>query len=275
LNGTDQTLREASQFETPGLGRRLLHWISALVLLALMASGAYALMLWEPHELPVRVVTVDGEVNRLSPLRLQETVVGHLSGGILSQDLVEIKAAVEEMPWIRSASLRRHWPDRLELAVEEHVALARWGSDGLVTADGVVFRPDASDISDALTLLAGLDEHAPKVVERYLAWKPRLEALKLGIEELSMDPRGAWTLRTSAGFTLALGKSRVEERMSRFVRAYPRLAAVGVPAVVDTRYSNGLAIRWLETEGDGQGLGAGETARAAQLKPRPSRPSRS
>jgi cell division protein FtsQ len=245
------------------------------MLLTLMGGGGYALMLWEPRQLPVRVVTVDGEVKRLSVRRLQQTVIDHINGGILTQSLADLKVAVEAMPWIRSASLRRHWPDRLELAVEEHVALARWGPDGLVTADGVVFRPDDGVFPHGLEMLAGLDRHAPEVVERFLAWKPRFSAIEVGIDELSMDARGAWTLRCSDGFTLALGKARVEERVARFLRAYPRLAAAGMPSVVDMRYSNGLAVRWLVEGSDGQGLSAEEAAKSAKLQSRPSGPSRS
>jgi hypothetical protein len=48
-----------------------------------------------------------------------------------------------------------------------------------------------------------------------------------------------------------------------------------MPSAVDMRYSNGLAIRWLDADGEGQGLGAEEAAQSAELKSRPSGPSRS
>lgn len=264
-----------SQVETPSMGRRVLRWLSALVLLTLMAGSGYALLLWEPQQLPVRVVTVDGELRRLSPERLQDTVVEHIHGGILTQDLAELKAAVETMPWVRSASLRRHWPDRLELTVEEHVALARWGEDGLVTADGVVFRPDSGDFPGGLILLSGRDEQALDVVTRFQDLSPRFKAIDLGIEELSLDARGAWTLRCSAGFTLAFGTARFEERLARFTRSYRTLVAAGTPSLVDMRYSNGLAIRWSQAQSEDQGFNAEKTAKSAKIKSRPSGPSRS
>lgn len=231
-----------------------------------MAGGGYQLLRWEPRHLPVRFVTVDGEVRRLSRARLQETVLGHLHGGILSQDLTEIKAAVEALPWVRSASLRRLWPDRLELAVEEQEPVARWGDDGLVTSDGVVFRPKDEELPRGLSRLVAADDKAPAVVDRFLAWGPRFERTRLSLVELSLDARGAWTLSFDAGFTLALGTSQVEERLSRFLRAYPLLAAAGRSELVDMRYSNGLAVRWAEN----QGPGAREAAKTAVLEPRPS-----
>ena len=263
------------QVEAPSRGRRLLRWVSALALLTLMVGGGYTLMLWEPRRLPVRIVTVDGEVKHLSPRSLQQTVIDHLDGGILTQDLAELKAAVEDLAWVRSASLRRHWPDRLEISVVERVALARWGRDGLVSADGVVFRPGKDSFPSGLRMLHGPDERAPEVVARFLAWEPRLAALDLEVDELSQDARGAWSLRCSAGFSLALGKTHMDERISRFIRVYPQLAAVGMPSLVDMRYSNGLAIRWSETGSDRHGLGGADVAKSAELKSRPSGPSRS
>lgn len=275
MSNLEQTTNEELPFEEPTPGQRLMRWVWALGLLSLLAGGGYLLLLWEPHQLPIRVVTVEGTVKRLSPQHLQETVIAHLGGGILTQDLAELKTAVEAMPWVRSASLRRHWPDRLELVVVEQVALARWGEDALVCADGVVFKPEDEALPPGLPKLSGRDEDALALVEQLLAWRPKLQKLALEVDELVMDARGAWTLRLGAGFTLALGKTNVQERLSRFLGAYPELAAAGVPSLVDMRYSNGLAIRWAEPEGDGPRPEAGDASRSAEMKSGPSGPSRS
>jgi cell division protein FtsQ len=249
--------------------------IWALGLLSLLGGSGYLFVLMEPQLLPVRVVTVDGAVKRLSPRQLQESVITHLRGGILTQNLAALKTAVEAMPWVRSANLRRHWPDRLELVVVEQEALARWGEDALVCSDGVVFTPDDGAFPRGLSKLSGQDKDARTLVEHFLAWGPRLRTLALEIEALELDARGAWTLRLSAGFTLALGTGPVEERISRFIRAYPTLVAAGMPSLVDMRYSNGLAIRWADVGGDSEGPVAVEAVRSAKLKSRASKPSRS
>jgi cell division protein FtsQ len=246
--------------EGPGTVRRLLRLFAALVLLGLVAAGGERLMRWEPLWLPIRVVTVEGEVERMSRDRLQRTVVEHLDGGILSQDLRVLKDAVEAMPWVRSASLARVWPDRLELTVEEHVPLARWGEDALVTDDGVVFRPDPSERPDGLPALAGPDEQAPAVVSAYLDWRPRLAALGVALTAVDLDARGAWTLRTADGVTLELGKADAEIRIARFLTAWPSLVAAGRPGTVDLRYSNGLAVTWAEPPGS---PAAGDQSRTA------------
>ncbi|WP_141699017.1 cell division protein FtsQ/DivIB [Candidatus Thiosymbion oneisti] len=275
MSSPEQRIARERRAEEPALGRRLMRWVWALGLLSLLGGGGYLLMRWEPQRLPVRVVTVDGALRHLSSHYLRETVSAQLNGGILTQDLVGLKRAVEAIPWVRSASLRRRWPDRLELTVVERVAVARWDEDTLVDADGVIFRPEAGDIPRGLPRLSGMDQDALQLVKRLVDWEPRLRALGLEIETLARDARGAWTLRLSAGFSLALGKERVQERILRFIRVYPRLAATGVPSLMDMRYSNGLAVRWVGGEGDAPGPDAVGAVRSAKLKSRTSGPSRS
>lgn len=275
MNSPARTMAKERVAEAPILGRRLVRWVWALGLLSLLGGGGYLLMLWEPRRLPVRLVTVDGALKYLSSHCLQDRVITQLDGGILTQDLAGLQTAVEAIPWVRSASLRRRWPDCLELRVVERVALARWGEGALVDADGVIFKPEEGDIPRGLPRLSGTDQDALELVKHLVDWEPRLRALGLEIETLARDARGAWTLRLSAGFSLALGKERVQERISRFIRVYPRLAATGMPSLIDMRYSNGLAIRWAGAEGNAprsDGVGA---VRSAKLKSRTSGLSRS
>lgn len=220
-----------------------------LLALALFAGfGAAGWMVWwhEPRMLPIRVVTVTGELRSLSRQELEETVASHLRGGILTQDMRALRREVEALPWVRSASLRRIWPDRLELRVEEQQAIARWGDDGLVTRTGEVFRPRDGRLPAGLARLVGAADHdAPQVVARFLDWQPRLAALGLIIDELRRDARGDWSLVLLGGTELLFGTEAVESRFARLLAVWPRLEVIaGPPQRVDLRYSNGVALRW-------------------------------
>jgi cell division protein FtsQ len=244
LSRHNDAVAQVRSDDAPSIAGRLLRWMFALSLAAVMIWGGHQMLRWEPESLPIRVVNVDGELKRLSPESLQNTVIAHLHGGIITQDLDELREAVEAMAWVRSASLRRVWPDRLELTVVEHEPFARWGGDGLVSPEGVVFRPPAAEHPKGLALLAGADARAPELVGRFREWNPRFKEQGLRIESLSLDARGAWTLATDAGFDLALGKLQVGARVDRFLSAWPSMSLVGRPAMVDMRYSNGLAVTW-------------------------------
>jgi cell division protein FtsQ len=239
----------------------------ATLLLGAMAAGGYALLRWEPWHLPVRVVTVQGDLRHISRQRLAQTVLDHLDGGILTQDLGTLQAAVEAMPWVRGASLRRVWPDRLELTVTERQPVARWGKDGLVTAAGVVFRPRGDKLPTGLPRLDGPDDQAPAVVHRFDRLKPMCAAEGLALESVTVDARGSWTLGFKGGLAVRLGTSHLEERVARFLYAYPFVAAAGRPETMDMRYSNGLAVRWATTGAPQEGLRV-RPARTASWLPR-------
>jgi cell division protein FtsQ len=261
LNTPDALSAPAPVALTYGTSLAVLRWLVALLLVAgSVAAGAWLLRM-EPAALPVRVVNVDGAIHRLSAKVLAQAVTERLHSGLLTQDLCALRHAVEALPWVRSASLRRVWPDQIHLSVTEHEPIARWGDDGLVTADGIVFRPEAESLPPGLPQLSALalpgyaapdagrskamdDAKAPAVVANYLRWRERLATLGLKVGALAQDARGAWTLHLTNGLRLDLGAERVEDRLGRFTRTYPQLAEAGRAEVIDLRYANGLAVRW-------------------------------
>ena len=78
-------------------------WLVALGLMAGAFVGGKLLLDLEPEILPVRLVTVEGEVHRLSSQQLQRTVTEHLEGGLLTQDLKRLQRSVDDLPWVRTA----------------------------------------------------------------------------------------------------------------------------------------------------------------------------
>lgn len=199
---------------------------------------------WEPRLLPIMVIEVEGELHHHSSQLLQKTISERLRGGILSADLGDLKAAAERLPWVGHASVRRVWPDRLRVSVQEHRPIARWNSDGLVTAEGVVFRPQSGTMPAGLPLLEADDKRAPEVAKRYLAWRDRLMLVGHLIQALSVDPRGDWQLELVMGTELRLGTGVIEERLARFIASAPQIEAAGQPKVVDLRYANGFSVQW-------------------------------
>src|SRR6478735_56949 len=73
---------------------------------------------------------------------LEAVVRSELSGTFFTLDLARARQALAQVPWVRSAGLRRQWPRRLEIEIEEHAPLARWNDAGLVNTRGEVFVAD-------------------------------------------------------------------------------------------------------------------------------------
>lgn len=242
----DARLQQRTQTPARGQLTLLTRLLTALVLGAGLVGTAWIALQWEPTLLPVRVVTIEGEMHGLSREALQQTVSEEISGGILTQDLRSLRERVEALPWVERASARRIWPDRIQLRVREHDALARWNENGLVTEQGVVFRPNDGRLPAGLARLGAADDAlAPEVAARFLDWGPQLLPLGLIVDGVRRDARGDWSIELLGGTEIMLGTDDIDQRLERLIAAYSQIEAIGIPTRLDLRYSNGIAVRWL------------------------------
>jgi len=199
---------------------------------------------------PLRELVVVGEIERVSRAQIEHAARSALAGNLLSVNLDEARGAFEKLPWVRRAELRRQWPHALELAVEEHVAVARWSrSDGeprLVNTRGEVF---AAASGDELPVFSGPEGSSAAMLERYREFDSRLAKIQRKPVALTLTAREAWQVRLDDGVLLDLGRDQprqpLAERLDRFATHYATArdkARVPV-AAVDMRYPNGFALR--------------------------------
>lgn len=216
--------------------------------LALLAYGGARLLVESPVFL-LKAIVVEGDLDRVDRRDVVNALQGRVSGTFFTVDLESVRSLLEGIPWVRRAELRRKWPDRLEVRIEEQVALARWGQQRkdaeLVNAQGELFhgRSDA-----ALPVLAGPAGSEVEVTRRYIAFRDALAPISLAPTQVLLSSRLAWQLKLSNGLTVRLGRDSdrdsVEERLARFVSAFPRALARSRQRAdyVDLRYPNGFAV---------------------------------
>ncbi len=223
-------------------------WGFALLLSVLGGIGAAwgIAQLQDPKVMPLRVIGIDGEILHLDPKLLKQTVIKAIRGSFFSVDLNLIRAEVEGLPWVASASVRRVWPDTLRVNVVEQVALARWGKRGLVNQQGEIFRPQRLPKLPELVTLEGPESNAAAISRDFLRIEALLKTVELDLKHVLVDARQAWRLKTRQGLTLNLGRSDITQRLARFVRLYPGLGdgKEGRLEAVDLRYTNGFTARW-------------------------------
>lgn len=168
-----------------------------------------------------------------------------LHGTFFTVDIVRLRNAFEKLPWVRRADVRRQWPDTIEVVIEEHTPLARWGDkgkEGLVNVQGEVFE---GTYDGALPVFAGPPGTAKEVAVQYEVFRRELAAIGRLPTHVQLSPRRAWQLRLDNGMTLEVGREQVSARLARFLAAYPQtIAPLGRNAdYVDLRYANGFAVR--------------------------------
>ncbi len=193
-------------------------------------------------------VVVTTPLERASAAHLEAVVREELSGTFFTLNLDGARASLGKVPWVRSVALRRQWPRRLEVAIDEHQPLARWNDAALVDLQGEVF--NAAYDGD-LPQFTGPEGRAADMAQRFSEWGASLAPLKLVLREVRLSARGGWALNVTgpAGpLAIALGREEPAARLARFAEVYGRtlgaLARAGTPvAHVDLRYRNGFAAR--------------------------------
>ena len=229
----------------------LSHWFRpAFVTLVVCGSVAGLTLMLEwmknPHAWPVKTVQIEGDFRYLDRTVLQEFLAPMTDDGFFGVRVARIQSELQARPWVEQVSVRRVWPNQLQIRIREQQAVAHWGEDGYLNPLGELFEPQPAVDVAGLPQLAGPTGHEQRVLTMYARMRKTLHPLQLEVEQLQLDARRAWHVQLNNGLKMELGRHDPLQRVARFVRAYPAIMAVGNGKVmsVDLRYSNGVAVHW-------------------------------
>lgn len=232
--------------------------LTASVLFSACAVLLLAALAWWAVRHPLFAlggITVRGDVAHNSAVTLRANVAPRVAGNFFTVSLARTREAFEAVPWVRRAEVRREFPNRLKVTLQEHQPVAFWGGEGesrLLNAFGEVFDANSGDVEhEDLPRLAGPDGQSVQVLAMYRAVAPLFEPLELEAARLQLTGRGSWQLELDTGAVVELGRGTVDEvtaRTQRFVQTltqvtskYGRRPDALVSA--DLRHGDGYAVR--------------------------------
>lgn len=197
--------------------------------------------------LPISSVKIEGEFKYLDKDQLREQAMPVVDGGFFSVDLVAVRNVLIELPWVEDVSVRRQWPDQLQVRVMEKQPVVFWGEDAVLSSKGELFSPGQT-LKERLPRMNGPDGlHGSmfKELARMQAW---LLETGLYIKEMKLDARRSWTLVMENGIELRLGRNNMYERLQRFASVYRNNFQSETRKIehIDMRYTNGFAVAWKE-----------------------------
>ena len=216
-------------WQSPGwLTRRLLG--GAILLSAV--SGVLGFSTWhllQTDTLPIESVQVKGA-----------------NSGFFSVDVHAVKQAAESLAWVDRASVRRVWPNVLQVEIIEQVPLAKWGKSRVVNRRGEIIDVDDGGQLSALPVFSGPEGSSVMLAKRFQLMSTQLAEIGLGVTALKLNERRAWQVLLNNGLYLLLGRSANESQLARFSEAYKTVLAEQTEKIqsVDLRYTNGFAVRW-------------------------------
>jgi len=220
--------------------------VLAFAAATMLAWGAVAWAVRQPL-FALHKIVIGGPLQRANPAHLEAVLREEVRGTFFTLRLADARASLQRVPWVRRVALRRQWPDRLEVEVDEHQPLARWNDDLLINTEGEVF---SADFDGDLPQFTGPEGSAAEVAAQYRAFVAALRPTGRAINAIRRSPRGGWQLVAagSTPLTIELGRTDPGERLARFVAYYRQtldpLARGGARIdYADLRYRNGFAAR--------------------------------
>lgn len=235
----------------PALDRATVaRWLNRL----LLATGFAIVLLigqraWEALEsMPVGRIAVAGTLDAPRQHALQSAVQRALEGGFVAADLSRVREALEALPWVYSASVRRRWPDTLDIRVVEQLPIARWGDSGFLNHEGLIFAASGDEAWSELPIIHGPAGSERRLMQHYQRLHDLLAAAELSVARLEQDSLGQLHAELQSGLRINLGNDNFLLRVQRFLDLYRNdlVQRTEQVASVDLRYAKGAAVTFHE-----------------------------
>lgn len=224
--------------------------IVALLIMLILYLEKGRLIAFIDHD--VSEVRVTGELAPLTHGSIQSQVQPWLESSFLMADLSEIKKEVVALPWVFDSQVSRVWPGQLVVNAIEQVPVVIWNEKHYLNAFGQVFSPEVLTWSEPLVALRGPegleDVDRVELLQAIASLNSLLESEGLSATKVNVSSRGSWEVELATGIELAIGKPPFDaaiERVSAVFNGAPERTRTQIERM-DTRYPNGLAIKWKE-----------------------------
>jgi len=234
---------------------RVMEWLKSLAHFSLLATVLLTLtvgsvLLYRYIDRPLEHIAVISPYERVAQSEIEVLVGDITSGGFISLDLAVLRERVEAHPWIASASVRRQWPDRLQLSIVEEVPIARWRDSGFLNRSGVALEATDNSALSSLPHLVGPEGSSRRVMSEFRDVSELMFSQDLKVVAFSVDAHGARSLKLDSGHEVVLGRGDVIAKVRRFLTIWQGELASRQQEIkaIDARYDNGVAVSWQKSD---------------------------
>ena len=225
---------------------------SACLLLAQLSAvavvAASVWFFWPLVNRPVVQVELAGSLDRVDKQQMRTEIEGAIDTGLLTLDLKALSAKIEGVDWVYDAEVKKIWPQRLVIRIEEEQPVARWGDVGYLAASGDIVE---SEMFEDLKNLPRLEVNQVKPIEAlelFYGLNAAMATTGEILTELKQSEFGSWSMVLGNGSEILLGREELIVRIQRVMSAWEKITPEQIDHIetIDARYPNGIAVRYSE-----------------------------
>jgi cell division protein FtsQ len=202
---------------------------------------------WSPY-FNVSHVSVSGHFDQLGAAQLQDLLRLRLRGNLFRVPIVKLSKALKSVPWVKSVSIQRIWPNQIRVYIEQRQAAARFNKRLLLDQSGQLFEP-AFIPAENYWHLWGKREDAGMMLQQAKRFQSRLLVIHWEIQSVYLNNLGLWRIVCHNKAQIMLGEDNMINKLSLFVQSFSKASTADsvkqrVPYYIDLRYPNGFSIQW-------------------------------
>lgn len=164
---------------------------------------------------------------------------------LIGFDAVQARADISQLPWVREASVRKVYPDTLEIRIEERQPFAVWqhGSElTIISEKGDAIAPFRGGRHAMLPLVVGPD--APNGAADFIALVRDFPQIASRVKGYVAVANRRWDLRLDNGVTIKLPEEGAEVALADLVRMEKENSVLGRDIVsVDLRIADRVVVQ--------------------------------
>ena len=219
--------------------KKLILCIYTLIVLALCFLMGQMLA---KADMPINEVLIKGEYRHIDGDQINLIANEYLVGNFFTINLKNTQKAFKKLPWVRDISVRRKWPDKLIINIEEHKVLGRWRNLGLVNNHGEIFN---AAFQEDLPIFYGKEALVKEITNKYYEINEILGKELMQIGTITLSNRLSWEITTNNGLKIILGRDKIIVKLESFINQYQEVLYKMKNRIeyVDLRYKDGFSVR--------------------------------
>lgn len=207
---------------------------------------------------PITKIEVSGNLQNVTKSELETLVLNDLTEGFFNIKLNAIAVEIEGINWVAQATLRRVWPNKINVLIREHQAVAVWDERTLMSANGILFNVPSTQGYQQFARINGQVENAKELLLAYSQLEQLTAVHDLYVDKLSRVKSGEIQVKYNSSLISVFAMQDNELQFKRFasllssgyLKFKDKQNTFNNKPVksIDLRYSNGFSVVWQEPQ---------------------------
>lgn len=221
---------------------RLAYLIGAIAIFALLSGVfVYVIQNW----FKIDRITIRGDVPHITSEQLSYIAKNRLRGTFFTLDIDRLQSEFSKIPWVKSVTVTRDFPDTITVYISEYKAVARFGDENLIASDGRVF--SGADDSITLPVFNGLQNQIPLFLSDYKLLQPFLKNESMNLVKLDISSSGVSKLYFYNGLEVIMCGTDLTTDVDTLGKYFDKINQLD-PGInyINMCYHNAIAVRGLK-----------------------------